>query len=122
MSRHQRDKGAAAEREVVTLLQRIYPDACRSCSKQAGRNGGGQCPDVDDTPFWVEVKRRHAIALLRWLEGAEREAARAGWPECHPERTPVVFLREDGGRHRPARWAVLLWADDFLGLLDGEQP
>lgn len=79
----------------------VYPGARRATQWRGGRQEG--C-DVEDTPWWVEVRRRTAHACLRHLEQAEEES---------DGRPALVWLREDGD----TRPAVLMRADVLLPLL-----
>jgi hypothetical protein len=65
---------------------------------------GEKVPDVDGTPFWVEVKRRQKLNVLQWYEEAEADAA---------GRKPVVlFFRKDRGK-----WMVCMSANLFIDIL-----
>lgn len=99
--RRNRRRGQTTEREAVHALALVYPDARRATQWRGGRQEG--C-DVEDTPWWVEVRHRARHGCLRHLEGAEEES---------DGRPVVVWLREQGD----PRAAVLLRADVFLGLL-----
>ena len=104
MSRRSRTKGKVGEREVATVLRTAVTLAggCAEAIRRGwqARHGRDAC-DVEGTRFWMEVKRRARFAVLRHLEQASEDT---------DGRPPVVWLREDGNR----RWAVLMWADDWL--------
>lgn len=98
MSASQRRKGAEGEREFLAWLRTQTGAAVHRALGQA-RDGGADAV-LDDVVF--EVKRRRAIAPLRWMEQVARAAG--------TEQVPVVAMREDGCRE----WFVLLRASDFV--------
>jgi hypothetical protein len=53
-----REKGHAYERVVADKLRRVYPDARRGIGQA---RQGGEVPDVEGTPFWVEAKNRKVL-------------------------------------------------------------
>lgn len=100
MSKSQRTKGAAGEREVCALLRDHFGVEVSRKLGQARDSG----EDISLPPFRIEVKRRDGgIAALRWLEQAE-SGAKVG-------EVPTVVLREDRGA-----WAVLMRFDDWAKL------
>jgi hypothetical protein len=65
MGMRSRQKGKRGEREVVALFKGVYPDAKRGWWQS---RGGSVVPDVDGTPFWIEVKlgaRPNPLAALQ---------------------------------------------------------
>jgi Holliday junction resolvase len=88
MGAHSRRKGAAAEREIVTLARESgFPNARRSAPLQAA--DGQTAPDVDGIGrLWVEVKRRGKGSMYALAVEATKE--RAGY-------VPTLAYREDGG-------------------------
>tara|TARA_Y100000034_G_C6815249_1_gene366714 strand:+ start:585 stop:920 length:336 start_codon:yes stop_codon:yes gene_type:complete len=98
MSKMQRDKGKAGEREVVNLLKNNGFEARRGQQFKGTKDS----PDViHNIPgVHLEVKRREALSLYPALEKARDEA--------HPDM-PVVFHRRNG---KP--WVAIMYADDFL--------
>lgn len=106
MSKSQRTKGAAGEREWCKLLAAFgFPDPKRLLGQ--ARDGGG---DVPTPPILWECKRRQRIAVYDFMRQAE--AAVANNPDCP---IPAVALRADG-----EEWLVLLRAKDILPLLRRE--
>ena len=101
MAKSSRVKGACGEREAAAFVSQWWPDAKRGLGQA---RSGGDVPDVDGTPLWLEVKRRKRIAFVDWLRQAER--ATCGRP-------PVVLLREDGD----TRWVAMMDAQALLALL-----
>ena len=102
MSKAQRDKGKRLAREVVAFLQAVYPDARRS----ANQAGGAVQPDIDGTPWWVEVSggaRPNILGKMRQAEG-DSEAA----DDIRPE---LVIVKRD---REP--WTVTMWLGDFIDL------
>ena len=71
MGKRERTKGAVFEREVANLMRSIgYADAKRGIGQA---RSGGEVPDVDGTPWWIEAKHRKAIDV----HGAYQQGADA---------------------------------------------
>jgi len=104
MSKSQRTKGAAGEREWCEYLRSHGFEAQRLLGQ--ARDGGG---DVPCPPVLYEVKRRKRLAVREFLDQAVRSIKSYTGP-CN---VPVVVMREDG----ETQWMVLLRADDFMTLL-----
>ena len=85
MSKSQRTKGAAGEREVVNIIRdTLGLEVFRNLNQT--REGG--C-DINLPPFCVEVKRRARIGqVYDWIRQAE--------DACHLGERPVVIARADG--------------------------
>lgn len=97
-----RDKGAAAEREVVQILRAHgWHHARRSSDGRAQAERG----DVVRGPagWHLEVKRRERIRIVEWSHQAEGEA--------HPTDRPAVIWRP--GREP---WRVSMLLDDWMPL------
>lgn len=106
MAKFSRDKGAAAEREVVALCRAYgWPDAERSSNGRAQRSRG----DIARGPARVsiEVKRGERAEVWKWLEQAAEDAgqslpvlafrrSRSTWYACIEleELLPLLALRE----------------------------
>lgn len=102
MSKRSRIKGAAFERLVAAMLGTIWPGAKRGLGQA---RSGGEVPDVDGTPYWVECKHRHRVSVRAAYEQA-REAS---------DGRPVLLVhRETGG---PA--LVTMEAREWIGLWAG---
>ncbi len=101
-----REKGVRGELECSRFLKEFGFEARRG--QQFA--GGGDSPDVIHTipNMHVEVKRVEALSLYPALEQAERDRKET-------ER-PVVFHRRN---HKD--WVVVLYAEDFLGLIGGKR-
>ena len=101
MSKMQRTKGAAGEREVCSLLS----DALGAkVTRQLGqaRDGGH---DISLPPFRLEVKRRaHIGNLYEWMRQVQAD------PDlCH--QTGVIMLRADG-----EGWLAVMRIEDWIRL------
>lgn len=102
MGKHQRQKGAAGEREVMKLFNRALGTNERRILGQA-RDGGA---DGKVGRYRIEVKRRKRIAAIsQWYAQVSKGATES--------EIPVVVMREDHGE-----WKVLLSLDDFLNIVD----
>jgi Holliday junction resolvase len=99
MSKSQRTKGAAGEREVVGIINEALGTSFRRKLGQA-RDGGH---DVTLGPFLVEVKRRRKLAVYEFVE--QVQAA------CQAGDRPVVMARADG-----KGWLVIQPLEDWLTL------
>lgn len=109
MGKYERRRGATFELEVAAALRRVYPNAKRGIGQ--ARNGG-DVPDVDGTPWWVECKRgascsaHAAIAQAR----ANRElSAKAGGR--YAEGNAIAVLRRDNEKA-----IVVLDLETFIAL------
>jgi len=103
MSKMQRTKGAAGERELAEILTATLG---RKVSRKLGqaRDGGD---DIQTGQFKWEVKRRARLSVYEFLE--QVEAA------CKDNDTPIVAMRGD---HKG--WLVLMRLEDVLPLIQGE--
>ena len=103
MSKMQRTKGAAGERELAEILTATLGVKINRKLGQA-RDGGD---DIQTGPYRWEVKRRARLSVYDFME--QIEAA------CGPTDTPVVAMRAD---HKG--WLVMMRLEDILPLLQGE--
>ncbi len=103
MSKSQRTKGAAGEREFCKLLAAHgFPEPKRLLGQ--ARDGGG---DIPTPPILWEVKRRQKIATYEFM----RQAVDAiGNSHCV---IPAVAMRADG-----EDWLVVMRAKDLLPILE----
>lgn len=95
-----RDKGKRGEREAVSLWSRWFPHAKRGLQYRSGVDA----PDVDSTPYWVEVKYyaklSPAVIANAWNQGMAA-MERAVEEECLPDLTDVVVMyRQTTGAER----------------------
>jgi len=104
MSRFEREKGKRGEREVAALLREIFPTAKRGWQSR----NGSDAPDVDGTPFWIEVKRHKRAKMRPAIRQAIQDVAIAG-----DKRPPVAFTRSDG-----EDWFVAMRGEDWLDLVE----
>lgn len=95
-----RDRGKRGEREVWHLLEDVYPDARRSANQS---RRGSDAPDVDGTPYWIEVKF------------TEKERIRAAYNQATEatDGRPVLVLSRRS--HTP--WLVTMDAETFKALV-----
>jgi hypothetical protein len=106
MSKSQRTKGAAYERELAQIFTAFLGEPVKRNIGQA-RDGGN---DIDFGPFVVEAKRRKSLKTLRgWY--AQAVAAAESRFDGYGDVYPVVVMREDSGSSM-----VLLSLPDFLDL------
>lgn len=100
MSRAQRNKGKAGERELAALFREYGFTEARRTSQYCGQTGDAS--DVIGLPgVHVECKRCETTKIHEWMTQAKRDAK--------PGLIPAVF-------HRRSReeWLVTMPAEDFL--------
>ena len=101
MGKASRDKGKRGEQEVAILLREAWPWLDPHRAIQARK--GDDYPDIDGTPFYVEVKRtKGPLAMPKVMAKLEAEA---------DHRPPVIFARCDSGQ-----WLVTMRASDWVAL------
>ena len=100
MSRRERDKGAAGEREVAAIF-RAHGFDCDRVPNSGGLRLKGDL--YGELPVHVEVKRQERAQVWAWWEQAAEEAG-AGWP--------VLAFR----RNR-SEWLAVVRLVDLVGLL-----
>lgn len=86
MSKSQREKGAAFEREVCKALRDELGLVINRNLAQT-RDGGY---DIKIGQFRLECKRRQKISLYQWWHQIESC--------CQPDEIPVLAIREDAGK------------------------
>jgi Holliday junction resolvase len=95
--RTSRNKGAAAERELATMLSEQLGVHVRRKLGQA-RDGGD---DIQVGKYRIEVKRREALRLDEWCKQVEAASG--------DEDVPVVAYRRNGQPWRvvvPIEWFI----------------
>lgn len=85
-----RAKGKRGELRVVHLMQELYPKATRSAAQGFG---GWVAPDVEHTPWWVEVKEGVRPNIWAAMEQAEEDRK-----VTDDARPPLVVTHKTGGR------------------------
>lgn len=105
MSKSQRTKGAAGEREFCKLLKEHgFPESKRLLGQ--ARDGGG---DIPTPPILWEVKRRKAIAVYDFMRQCVDALPNRKEGDCN---LPAVAMRADG-----EEWLITMRAGDLLPLL-----
>jgi len=97
--RSSRQKGKRGEREAARLFTSRGYQARRGDSQSRGAREA----DVEDTQFWIEVKRGKRCPIRRAIAQAEGDT---------DGRPPVVLWRDDR-----SSWRVDMAADTFLEVL-----
>lgn len=104
MGKRSRDKGVRVELLARDLLRRVWPAAYRTGLQW----GLVKAPDVDGTPYWVEVKGSAAEAGLHpWQAIKQALADRVAVGT--PNRPILVYLKAD---RKPA--VVMMLADEWI--------
>ncbi len=103
MSKSQREKGKAWEREVARRLRDVMPgvDVKRTQQSRQGTDG----PDVDAGAYGVECKHGRRPPIRRALQQAIESA--------HPGQVPVAVIKEQNSRVP----FVVLPLDRFLEMV-----
>ncbi len=85
MGKMSRRKGAQYERDLANRWRDsgLWPDAKRGIGQT---RAGGEVPDVEGTPFWIEAKRRKAHNIRASMQQAI---------DATDGRPPVVIARWD---------------------------
>ena len=102
MSRRERDKGAAGEREVAAIF-RAHGFDCDRVPNSGGLRLKGDLWGAR-LPVHVEVKRQERLQLWEWWGQAESDAG--------VKQRPVVAFR----RNR-SEWLAVVRLDDLVELL-----
>lgn len=95
MGAYQRTKGHNFERLVAKLLRPIWDGAKRGFQT---RGGTGEAPDVDGTPWYIEVKKGKRTNPKKAYEQAMRGATE----EAHRTRggaRPALAITRDDNSH-----------------------
>jgi Holliday junction resolvase len=103
MSKSQRQKGAAGERELAGILTEQLGWVVSRKLGQA-RDGGD---DIQTGKFRWECKRRAKLSVYEFMD--QITAA------CGPGDVPVVAMRGDG-----KGWLVMMKLEDAMPLIRGE--
>jgi hypothetical protein len=106
MGRMSRQKGAAGEREVATLLRPKFPDVHTTRSAQAGARSqqSKQIADLGGVPFRIEVKRQKKPNI----RAAYKQAC-----ECEGDAPAVAITRADRDV-----WLATMSLGDWLELFE----
>ncbi len=99
MGKASRDKGARGERELASLLNRLFPWAHASRGQQ--HKGGPDSPDVAHKLFGLhfECKRTESVSIYADLEQACQDAGK--------DQIPVLAHRRNGHE-----WVFVILAED----------
>ena len=100
--RSSRQKGKRGAREAV----RLFTDRGDQARRGDSQSRGAREADVEDTPFWVEVKRGKRVRLRAAIAQAEKDC---------DHRPPIVVWRDDR-----SEWRVDLALDIFLEICEGK--
>lgn len=116
LSRRSRRKGAEFERLLASELRPIYGVKVEVKRGIGQTRAGGDCPDVDGTPWWVEAKHRKAVNIPAALAQAA-EASKGRRPSLAITRAnggPIVvsMLLTDFKRLVTTPDLKPLWCDD----------
>lgn len=106
MSKRERDKGAAYEREIVQNINDRFPAAYSAKRRLGQARDAGHDIEWRLSRFILEAKRRaRQIGAQKWLDQASAACAK-------DDQIPIVVTRGDGGRS-----VAVLYFDDLLTLI-----
>jgi hypothetical protein len=103
VGKSQRDKGKRGELMAAEVMRCVYPDARRGRQDRFGTDA----PDVEGTPWWIEVKIGKAPPV--WPAWKQATTATDGRP-------PLVIVRRD----REEALAVLRLTD-LVAILSNQK-
>lgn len=107
MGKRSREKGHRGQREVAKYLSEgPFPDAQSTGSEQSRRRTSSRRPpDVEGTPFWIEVKYGKAPSIWKAMkQGAADTDGRPVLVVVKKDRTPPY---------------VVMTLNDFVQVADG---
>lgn len=108
MSKMQRSKGAAGEREAAILMRAVYPAARRRVTGEEAQHVKLGADLAGVGPFCIQVKISGTPRPLAAMEEA-REAALPG-------EIPLAMVRQTR-MGRSAGWAVVMPVAEFIALI-----
>jgi len=108
MGKLSRTKGCAFERHIANRLKLIYPHARRGIGQA---RAGGEVPDVDGTPMWIECKHERRPNPFAALKQARLALTDTREPTKYAGGV-VVIARKQGGED-----IAVLPLDDYLTLM-----
>jgi hypothetical protein len=100
MGKMQRNKGATYERWCANKLRSVYPHAKRGIGQA---RSASEVPDVDGTPWWIELKHQQQPNLYAALTQATTAS---------DGRSPLVIARKNKTRD-----VVVMYLDDFISMV-----
>ncbi len=87
---HSRNKGNNFEREVANTLKPLFPLARRGLGQA---RSGGESPDVDGTPYWIQTKRQKKQPNIKAaIAQGERDLSTTALNDSRPV---LVITKED---------------------------
>ena len=102
--RSSRQKGKRGEREAA----RLFTDRGYQARRGDSQSAGAREADVEDTQFWVEVKRGKRCPIRRAIAQSEGDT---------DGRPTLVLWRDDR-----SDWRIDMGADTFFAILDSCGP
>lgn len=107
-----RTKGQVGEREIVHFLKQWFPNAERGIQNRYGFD----VADVENVPFWVEVKRRKKkqsknMILKWWHKAFDDQQKWLSKVELSEEKPILLFTRWDRDK-----WYVYLHKEIYKKL------
>ena len=108
IGKRSRTKGSNWERTLANILKAIWPEAKRGIGQS---RWGGEVPDVDGTPYWVEAK----VGVQPNMRGAMRQAE-----EAADGRPCIAVVKDNSVNNTPADVWVVMRFDTFVQLVLAE--
>lgn len=108
LGKRSRGKGANWERALANILKAIWPEAKRGIGQS---RWGGEVPDVDGSPYWIEAK----VGIQPNMRGAMRQAE-----EASDGRPCIAVVKDNSANSKPADVWVVMRFDTFVQLVTAE--
>lgn len=117
MSRMQREKGKAGEREVCGILSdALGARFTRNLGQERDEGNDIDVPRVGGGSFVLEVKRHEQLRPYAFMDQVEREVQlRARLRVAGRPDVPIVVMRQNG-----RQWLGLMWFADLVPLIGNE--
>jgi len=106
MSKAQKNKGNAGERELFRLLSEELGFVCKRNLSQT-RGGGADCIEIKG--WAVECKRQERLSLSSWWEQT--------LSQCKDGEKPILFFRQS---RYP--WSAMLKLSDIIDIFAPDNP
>lgn len=105
-----RAKGIRGELQMRDLVREYFPGAHEVQRSYGQSRAGDDAPDVEGTPYWIEVE-------LAKKTDPKAKLAQAMLASAGDGRLPIAFTRDCSTRRRGLPWLATMRADQLLALL-----
>lgn len=112
MPKKSRELGKVGERAAAIFFRVVYPLAKRSRDQYTAQ---GQRPDVEGTPFWLEVKYWETYPDLYAALQQGRDEAKEN---DDSRKVVAVTKRKNKKRNLSKPWIATMYLEDFVLLCE----